>query len=373
MQRDVNRFAALTCIGQPLSCPASYASKYLGFVALKRVAAKPLSLTESRTGLSSDEGQRFRGVNHGHTAVLQTMVATEAPAVSVVFISYNSADFLSRALDSLVSTDARVTYETIVVDNASRNTVRLRDLSREYGVRLLLLGRNVGYGAAANRGAKLARGRYLAIANPDIRFSGDVLFRLVESLDNSPQVGVAGPQLVYPDGRLQPSARRYPRLRYALAGRRSPLIRLCPAYSMARRFLYQEVESARDQIPVEAVIGTFMVMRREAYEEVGGFDERYFMFAEDMDLCRRMRRQGWGVVLVPNARLEHYYGGVRRRFRRLTEYHRIKGLCRFLCDGRPLSGRFFIVLASVGYLGVVEAAGLLGLQEYEYSWHRRER
>lgn len=299
------------------------------------------------------------------------MSGDDTPVVlSIVFVNYDSGRFLRRALGSLASVAPVVPYEAIVVDNASHDPDAVASACRESGARLLRLRRNAGYGAAANRGFRLARGRYLAVANPDIRFAHDALERLIDFMDRAPDVGAAGPQLVYPDGAPQPSARRYPRLRYVLVGRRSPLVRLFPRYGLGREFLYLEAGSRTEPVPVDAVIGTFMVFRREALESVAGFDERYFMFAEDVDICRRLHEQGWRVMLVPAARLEHFYGGVRRRFRRLTEFHRIKALCRFLGAGRAVPVRALIVLAGIGYLSLSEAAWLAGLQEHERSWVR---
>lgn len=275
-------------------------------------------------------------------------------------------------MGSLSRLDDSPTREAIVVDNASIGEEDPEAVCRRHGARLVRLRRNRGYGAAANVGSRYARGRFVAVANTDIRFEGDILRVLVNQLECSPGLGVVGPQLVYPDGCPQPSARRYPRLRYVLFGRRSPLRLVLPDARLGRAFLYRDAEASSTPVSVEAVIGTFMVFRRGAFDAVGGFDERYFMFAEDVDICRRLRGQGWDVMLVPGARLEHYYGGVRRRHRRFTEFHRIKALCRFLAAGRSWPVRGMILLGGFGYLALGELAGLAGVYEFEYSWRLRE-
>ncbi|MBM3315387.1 glycosyltransferase family 2 protein [candidate division WOR-3 bacterium] len=293
------------------------------------------------------------------------------PKLSVVFINYQSADLLDRAIASLRKAEPVLAPEVIVVDNASPDRPALDAVCARHRIPLVRLSRNRGYGAAANRGFRRARARYVAVANPDLRFEPGGVSRLAGLLDAEPAAGAVGPQLVYPDGRPQPSARRYPGLRYALAGRRSPLARLCPKLAAARDFQYLGTERAADPVEVEALLGTFAVFRREALDSAGGFDERYFMFAEDMELCRRLRQKGWKVFLEPRARVEHYYGGVRRRFRRFTEYHRVKALTQFMSQGRGCL-RLPVVVAGAWYYFLLEGMAAVGLQEYEYSWRLRE-
>jgi GT2 family glycosyltransferase len=210
----------------------------------------------------------------------------------------------------------------------------------------------------------------VAAANPDLAFEPGAVSRLVRVLDDDPAVGAAGPQLRYPDGRPQPSARRFPRLRYVLAGRRSPLARLFPGLRAARDFQYIGTEAADGPVRVEAVLGTFMVLRRAALDRAGWFDERFFMFAEDMELCRRLGRAGWKVVVEPRARVEHFYGGVRQRFRRFTEYHRVRALVRFLGSERGPLLRALVGAAGAWYYFLLEGMAAVGLHEHERSWGR---
>lgn len=297
-------------------------------------------------------------------------VLTMAPRLSVVFVNHDSHVLLKKALTSLSASDA---VESIVVDNASRDVESVRQVCRETGTLLLRARRNLGYGRAANLGFQYARGRYLAVANPDLVFSRDATDRLVGFLEMNQRAGVVSPQLVYPDGTCQPSARRFPRLRYVLAGRRSPLARWISGYAAARDFLYAGLEERKEPMAVEAVIGAMMVFRREALEQVGGFDERYFMFAEDMDVCRRLRQSGWEVYVEPRVRVVHYYGAVRRTRWFFSEYHRIKGLWRFFCQGRGRLSRVALTVGFAGYLFALQAGGIIGLREYEYSWQQMGR
>jgi N-acetylglucosaminyl-diphospho-decaprenol L-rhamnosyltransferase len=290
------------------------------------------------------------------------------PDLTVIFINYNSAAFLDRALFTLRQVEPLLRFEALVVDNGSRDRAELVNVCQRRGARLLLLGRNLGYGAAFNRGYRHAGGRYVAVANPDLVFSTPVMTGLIGFMDGRPDVGAVSPQLRYPDGTPQPSARRLPRLRYILAGRRSPLARVLSSYSLARDFQYADAHLATSPVPVEAVIGTLVVFRRAALDQVAGFDEGFFMYAEDMDICRRIGRSGWGVYLEPRLVVEHFYGGVRRRFQQFGDYQRLKALMRYFNIDRAWPGRVALWVAFAAYLFVSEAGWFVGLREFEYSW-----
>lgn len=293
--------------------------------------------------------------------------------ISVIFINYNSTAYLDKAITTLKQTQPEQDLEVIVVDNASQDGDRVQLICQNQGARLLRLHQNLGYGAAANYGARYAQGKYLAVANPDIEFLPGAVKTLWRFLEDNPDVGVVSPQLLYPDGTPQPSCRRLPKLRYLFAGRRSPLLRLFPRYSLAKEFLYLEIEEATEPIEVESVIGAFMLFRREAFETVGGFDERFFMFAEDLDICRRLHQKNWRVFLEPRARICHYYGGVRRKRRRFSEFHRIKSLYLFFIQRKPPVLHLLFMVLFAGYLFLLEALGMVGLGEFEYSWQSPNR
>jgi N-acetylglucosaminyl-diphospho-decaprenol L-rhamnosyltransferase len=295
------------------------------------------------------------------------------PDLTIVFINYNSVRLLDQALSTLRDAEPRLRIETLVVDNGSRDRAGLAEVCRRQGARLVLLGRNAGYGAAFNRGYMHASGRYVAVANPDLVFSMPTATGLVQFLDEHPEAGAVSPQLLYPDGTPQPSARRLPRLRYVLAGRRSPLARILPRYAPARDFLYADVNLAAGPVPVEAVIGTLVAFRRSALDQVSGFDEGFFMYAEDMDICRRLGRSGWSVYLDPRLTVEHFYGGVRRRFQQFGDYQRLKALMRYFMLSRGWTARLALRVAFAAYLFVSEAGWLIGLREFEYSWRSGAR
>jgi len=292
------------------------------------------------------------------------------PDLTVLFITYNSADQLATALASLGRSEPGDRVEVLAVDNASRDRSQLIDVCRAHRARLLVLNRNVGIGAAANRGFRHARGRYVAVANPDLIFTDGAVSSLVRFMDEQADAGAVAPQFVYADGRIQPSARRFPRLRYVFAGRRSPFARIAPRLVPSAEFLYAGIERSPRPVVVEAVIGALMVFRREAFEQAGAFDERYFMYAEDTDICRRIGK-AWRVFLLPTVRVVHLVGQTRRRFVGSTEFHRLRSHRRFLMDGAQGLQAGLIGLLFACYLALQQAARLVGITEFEYSWAHR--
>lgn len=293
-----------------------------------------------------------------------------ASRLTIVFVSHNSARDLDQALASLTKTTPGLRARVVVVENGA-DRAATRAVCARFGAGLIEPSHNLGYGRAANLAADGIKTEYLAIANPDLVFLPDTVHKLVEFMDRNPTVGVAAPQLLYPDGRPQPSARRRPGFRYAFAGRRSPLARWCAPGRTACRFQYLGSEHRREPLPVDAVVGAFMLFRRRAFESVGGFDPEFFMFAEDVDVCLRLAPH-WEVCLLPTARLVHALGSSRKRARAFTEFHRLRSLRRLFRRGyTPVLGPL-IDLLFAGYLALLMGLGTAGLGEFEYSWSERE-
>lgn len=233
------------------------------------------------------------------------------PAVSAVVVSFNCADLLRAALASLVEQEVDGGLGIIVVDNASRDD-SAGAAATFPGVEVVALERNVGFAAANNLGAGRARGDILLFVNPDVEAPPGVVAALSDFLGNHKAAAGAGPKLVGRDGRLQRfCARRSPtvwNLLFQVSGLGES--RWAGA-SWAHRFYpssYYEAGPAR----AEALAGAFMAVRRAAFEHVGGFDEGYFLYGEDVDLCRRLSAAGGEIWYVPAGPVRHYTGGSRR-------------------------------------------------------------
>ncbi|HUX05209.1 MAG TPA: glycosyltransferase family 2 protein [Acidimicrobiales bacterium] len=221
--------------------------------------------------------------------------------VSAVLVDYHAGQTL---IDCIKSLHDNGVFDIVVVDNASPGAAKVS--LEGLGVRLVQPRINLGYGRGANRGAAVATpAKYLVVSNPDVVVHHGAVRALVSFLDGHPEVGIAGPTIVDPDGAVYPSQRVFPD--FWLAGLHALLAPLWPDNPATRRY-----RSARADGTVDWVSGAFFVIRRDVFEQVGGFDERYFMFAEDMALCWQAREHGWGVAAVPEATVTHIEGVSRR-------------------------------------------------------------
>lgn len=205
--------------------------------------------------------------------------------LSVIILNWNTCALLEQSLLSLRRYQGEISVEVIVVDNASGDNSREMVTEKFPEVRLHVNPTNLGFGEGNNNGAKIATGRYLLFLNSDTVVEEGALGRIVAFGDANPTVGIMGPKLLNEDGSLQYSCRRYPNL---LTGffRNTPLGRLLPANRFAADYLMKEFDHAEPR-DVDWVSGAALVLRRELYEEIGAFDEEFFMFCEDVDLCWR--------------------------------------------------------------------------------------
>lgn len=230
--------------------------------------------------------------------------------VAAVVVNHDAG---SALLDCVASLRAACVREVVVVDNASCDGSLARLAAADRAAVVVPAGRNLGYGRAVNLGARRVGEELLLVCNPDLVVAPGAVATLVQALDGAPEVALAGPLLRNPDGTRYPSARAFPSLAvgagHALLGRVAPANRWSRAYRLAERFEEAKQGAPKDAIvPVDWVSGACFLVRRVAFDSIGGFDERYFMYAEDVDLCWRLRRAGWGVGHVPGAEVVHLQG-----------------------------------------------------------------
>jgi N-acetylglucosaminyl-diphospho-decaprenol L-rhamnosyltransferase len=247
------------------------------------------------------------------------------PHVAVIVVNYNAGDHLARCLESLVREMASLSWEAIVVDNGSVDGSE-RCVS-SYGPRAQLVpaGRNLGFGRAVNLGVAHTQAQTLLLLNPDGELRPHAVETLIGEMERFPSCAVIGPRIVNDDGSMQGNARGDPTLVTGLFGRSSLLTRLFPHSPAARRNVVRADESVEDQsLEVDWVSGACMLVRRGAFEMCGGFDEGYFLYWEDADLCRRLRRLGYTVRYAPRAEVRHTVGGSSRTARRfaIRAFHR---------------------------------------------------
>ena len=283
--------------------------------------------------------------------------------VAAVVVNYEAGTALATCAASLRSAGVD---ELVVVDNGSTDGSVDALRRNEPEATVLTPGPNLGYGAAANRGAAATVSAYVLVCNPDLVVSPGAVATLAEALDADPGAGIVGPLVRTPEGGRYPSARRFPSLvdaaGHALLGMFRPENRYTRAYQQAGLDDLDDLDdldgtSSGDAPvrPVDWVSGACMLVRRSAFEQVGGFDEAYFMYAEDVDLCWRAGRAGWSVLYVPDAEVTHQQGisTAHRPYRMILEHHR--SLLRFA--GRSTTGWRRLLLPLVA-LGIAARAGL---------------
>jgi GT2 family glycosyltransferase len=220
--------------------------------------------------------------------------------LSVVIVSYNTASYLRKCLESIFKHTSTITYEVIVVDNASKDG-SVEMIRKDFPeIRLFAMPENLGFTKGNNVGIKAAAGKYVLILNPDTEINDNAFVKIVEFLEKNPQAVGATCKLVGVDGKWQMSAFRYPTLFtkwlfYSVA----MLLPLPPIEAMSNVDVLKPFEA-------DWIVGAAMIIRTEALKNVGGFDEKIFMFSEDVDLCIRLKKAtGKKIYYTPGATIIH--------------------------------------------------------------------
>jgi N-acetylglucosaminyl-diphospho-decaprenol L-rhamnosyltransferase len=244
---------------------------------------------------------------------------TEPADLAVVVVNYNTGDYLARALASASEAAGDAGLELVVVDNASTDGSAERAVARHPGVRLISNPENRGFAAAANQGIRATSAPFVFLLNPDAEIVAGTLGGFAKVARERPGAGAIGPVVRDPDGSVYPSARRIPSvaegLGHAFLGPFVPN-RWSRAYTIAEW-------DRRTERSVDWVSASCVLLRREALDAVGAFDERFFMYVEDVDLCTRLHGGGWDVLFSPELEVVHI-GGVSTggyRSRRMVVEH----------------------------------------------------
>jgi len=247
--------------------------------------------------------------------------------LSVVIVSYNCLPLLQTCLASLAHEAGPPRFETIVVDNGSLDSTPgwLRENCPH--VHVIRNGSNLGFAKGCNQGIGAALGQYVLLLNPDTVASAGALRRTFEYMEANPRLAAASCKVLRPDGELDPSCKRgFPSAWDAFC-RMTGVSRLLPNSRLFARYDggYMD-ENTRQEVPL--IDGCFMMIRQRALEDIGPFDERFFMYAEEMDWCRRARLKGWSIGYEPSGRIIHAKGEVTRHstFRMLYHFHRSMAL-----------------------------------------------
>ncbi len=262
--------------------------------------------------------------------------------VAAVVVNYNARDHLVECVRSL---RAGGVARVVVVDNASADGLGEALAVADPGAVFVPTGGNLGFGTAANRGVAATTTPYVLILNPDVVVRPGAVEALAAALDADARLAVVGPRVDNPDGTLYPSARRFPDLPVAAGHAFLGLVR--PSNRFTRSYRMLDADRSRPG-PVDWVSGTCMLARRSAFDAVGGFDEAYFMYVEDVDLCWRFWRAGWRVGYEPAARVTHAVGASSELapYRMIAAHHR--SLLRFAAKTTTGARRALLPVVAAG-------------------------
>jgi GT2 family glycosyltransferase len=266
--------------------------------------------------------------------------------LSVVIASFNARDYLRRCLTSLYAHTRDIDFEVIVVDNASWDGSPDLVEAEFPQAALIRSPGNLGFAAACNRGIAEAQGEFVLLLNPDTEVAENALAPMVAYCREHPQVGILGPRLLNSDGSLQLSCRRFPGHLTGLFNRQSLLTRLFPRNRFSARYLMSDW-SHNAIAEVDWLSGACMMLRRSMLHDIGGMDEGFFMYIEDVDLCYRAHQGSYQVVYFPTVAVTHHIGrssdtlpnrSVIQWHRSMWRYYRKHMRGNRLLDGLTLAG-----------------------------------
>ncbi len=222
------------------------------------------------------------------------------PVVTAIILNYRAPQHTIRCVHALLQQTMTNEMEILVIDNHSDTDAigilrnQLSDLPR---VRILESSKNLGFGGGYEIGIRQAKGRYILINNPEKRLHPQSLEKMMRAMESDPTIGILAPKLIHEDGTVRPSARAFPRLIDVIT-KRTFLQYFFP--KLVERYLQLHIDTTQTR-SVDWAVGGCLLLRRTLIEKMGAFDTRYFLFFEDIDLCRRCWKEGMSVVYFPEA------------------------------------------------------------------------
>lgn len=256
--------------------------------------------------------------------------------VSVIIVNWNTRDMLRDCLRSVYEQTQQVSFEVVVIDNASRDG-SADMVRREFPAVVLITNReNRGFAAANNQGMEVAHGRYVLLLNSDTLVLGNALATTVRFADAHPEAAVVGCRVLNPDRSLQPTCFLYPSLLNMVLSS-TYLYKLWPRnrFFGRERMTWWDRNDVRD---VDVVTGCYMLVRREAIDRVGVMDDQYFVYGEETDWCYRFKSAGWRVLFTPEAQIVHFGGGSSRQAAYQMKLQLYGSILRFMRQHRHRVG-----------------------------------
>lgn len=252
--------------------------------------------------------------------------------VSVIIVNWNGGKFLKETIESLFKNNTGLSYETILIDNASRKNeesyLYLDETLKYNNVTLVKSEENLGFAKANNEGMRIARGRNFFLLNPDVLFNDNCIKILSDYLDNNSDVGMVGPKVLSLDGSFQQPC---------LRGKPYPKDTLFHLIGLAKAFPNNEYFNGYalwhlDRNKIQecwAIMGCALMIKREVYDKIGGIDERYFMYQEETDWGIECRKAGYKVIYNPNSTITHYKGATTKQVQVKATWYFTQSMMKF--------------------------------------------
>jgi GT2 family glycosyltransferase len=223
--------------------------------------------------------------------------------LSIIILNYKTKGLVKQCVQNLVENMGNLAYEIIVVDNNSGDGVGEMLKEKYPQVKFIQTGKNSGFAAGNNAGIKQAQGKYIMILNPDITVLNNSIEKMVAFMEANSDIGLAGPRLVNPNGTFQISCRTFIETKHIIL-LRTPLSKLAFAQKILAKHLMTDFDRLSNQ-PVDCLHGACLIARKSAIDKIGLFDERYFMYVEDIDWCRRFWDANYKVYFIGEAQMVH--------------------------------------------------------------------
>lgn len=245
--------------------------------------------------------------------------------ISVIIVTYNCEDFIDNCIKSVLKFLPEK-GEIIIIDNNSTDETaeKIRKYDSNPNVKILESGENLGFGKANNKASKLAEGEYLFLLNPDTELIEPVFNKLIDLYKSWPDIGLVSPKLVSDEGKVQAVAQNLPTVLGAIK-----------EYIFGKSAAYEQYVPTGDSfVKVEAVYAAAVLIKKDLFLELGGFDDKFFMYYEDVDLCRRLKKIGKSIYYFPGVKVKHLIGASKTTLNRhnlnLESSKKYHGLVKFL-------------------------------------------
>lgn len=248
--------------------------------------------------------------------------------VSVIIISHNHGEYLKKCLSFLIKNTKSLKTEIFLIINNSFDKKSIKEGKRYSKIKLIINKKPKGLSANLNQGIKQSKGDYILILNPDTIIIDKAIEKLINFMKKNPKVGITGPKLIFPNGKLQLSTRRFPNWKIFLL-RRTPLRIFFNNSKIIKHHLGADLNHSKAQ-PVDWLLGACLMIRRKVIKDIGCFDEKYYLYCEDIDYCFRAWKKGWEVWYVPDSVIIHHHLAISdKNFFSVYNWYHFRSILRY--------------------------------------------